>query len=57
MSMVKCQSSNEIKIQIQKFIKKMNLLTLHHLAIHLTFACLPQAGILVFGIDSKVFQF
>lgn len=35
--MVKCQSSNEIKIQIQKFIKKINLLTLHHLAIHLTF--------------------
>ena len=51
--MVKCQSSNEIKIQIQKFIKKMNLLTLHHLAIHLTFACLPQAGILAFVIILK----
>jgi len=42
--MVNCQSSNEIKIQIQKFIKKMNLLTLHHLAIHLTFAGCRRQG-------------
>jgi len=51
MSNAKVQSSNEILSQNVKNCQKRNSFDIKALGIHLTFACLPQAGILSFVIS------
>jgi hypothetical protein len=51
MSNAKVQSPNEILSQNVKNCQKRNNFEIKALVIHLTFACLPQAGILSFVIS------
>jgi len=48
---VKVQISNEIQSSNNNFVEGGNVLSLSQFDIDLAFACLPQAGILTFGID------